>query len=208
MAIEYNDTKLKVIDFNGTDITVVKLNGDTIWCKPYTLYITIGSNVANYSVVTTSSEEPSASIGSGLNSGQTIFHGDTLTVNAIAASGYTLNGTYPQTVSVSGDVSISISASLSLTAPVIDGTISDLALGGKKLSLTIYNSNNSTVMCYYTVTGGSDVRSSSQEISPNGNIPINLQYTTSPYPRLFTVEAYFRIESMGALSATTTKTIR
>ena len=69
---------------------------------PYTLTISKGIGVENINVTRHGTNDI-------LNSGDTIYKGDILTVNATASSGYVLND-YQETISVFGDITINITA--------------------------------------------------------------------------------------------------
>ena len=91
--IKNNATTLKQVKI-GTDtskIHYIKRNGSIEWAKPYNLTITKGSNVSTLSVYRKSTKV-SSGVTSGtsatLSSGNQVFHGDVLHIDATAATGY------------------------------------------------------------------------------------------------------------------------
>lgn len=91
--INNNATTLKQVKI-GTDtskIHYIKRNGSIEWAKPYNLTITKGSNVSTLSAYRKSTKV-SSGVTSGssatLASGNQVFHGDVLHVNATPATGY------------------------------------------------------------------------------------------------------------------------
>lgn len=91
--IKNNATTLKQVKI-GTDtskIHYIKRNGSIEWAKPYNLTITKGSNVSTLSVYRDKTKV-SSGVTSGssatLASGNQVFHGDVLHVDATPATGY------------------------------------------------------------------------------------------------------------------------
>ena len=91
--IKNNATTLKQVKI-GTDtskIHYIKRNGSIEWAKPYNLTITKGSNVSTLSAYRKSTKV-SSGVTSGssatLASGNQVFHGDVLHVDATPATGY------------------------------------------------------------------------------------------------------------------------
>lgn len=91
--INNNATTLKQVKI-GTDtskIHYIKRNGSIEWAKPYNLTITKGSNVSTLSAYRLSTRV-SSGVTSGssatLASGNQVFHGDVLHVDATPATGY------------------------------------------------------------------------------------------------------------------------
>ena len=96
------------VTYNGNDVKQIKYNDTFAWCKPYTLSVSKGTGVASVTVSRKSTLEPTASIGS-ISAGDTIFHGDVLSVSATADTGYLLDS-YATSYTVSGNTSVSVTA--------------------------------------------------------------------------------------------------
>lgn len=134
MNIKYNNNLCSSIIFKGNDVKYVEfiqgypqLNVNyIIWAKPYTLTINKGPGVKTVTVTRTSTKVKDVSTNVTLNSGDVIYHGDTLKVSAAANTGYDINS-YTPTISVDGDENVSITASAVKAIP----TISDLVTGGE-----------------------------------------------------------------------------
>lgn len=211
MAIECNNTKLKVIEFNNTDITVVELNGNIIWCKPYTVTINTSGYVEQYSVVRTKTNEPTANEGDTLHNGQTVYYGDSITVNATAASGHKLNGTFPYTIDVKNNVSINISTSRIITPPSLEPTIYGQRIGNTVTAIVaeiaFVNSNNVGVTCHYKITGTSvaftDTKEGTIEISLNSTKRATVSFSQQPFINSVTVEAYFTSNELTPVTSDT-----
>ena len=102
--IKNNATTLKQVKI-GTDtskIHYIKRNGSIEWAKPYNLTITKGSNVSTLSAYRKSTKV-SSGVTSGssatLASGNQVFHGDVLHVDATPATGYHI-------ISGTGDIKV------------------------------------------------------------------------------------------------------
>ena len=108
MSLKFGTSVVNTVTYNGNDVKQIVFNGESAWCKPYTLSISKGTGVASVTVSRTSSLEPTASIGS-VSAGDTIFHGDVLSVSATADTGYLLDS-YATSYTVSGNTSVSVSA--------------------------------------------------------------------------------------------------
>lgn len=91
--IKNNATTLKQVKI-GTDtsrIHYIKRNGSIEWAKPYNLTVTKGSNVSTLSVYRKSTKVSSgvtSGTSAALSSGNQVFHGDVLHIDATAATGY------------------------------------------------------------------------------------------------------------------------
>lgn len=212
MAINFNGTSLKTINFNGTNITNVELNGDIIWCKPYTLTIDTSGYVEQYSVVRTKTNEPSINGGDTLRSGQTIYYGDIITVNATAVSGHKLNGTFPHTINVQNDVTVSITTSRELTPPSLEPKIYAQTIGEDTITsivadIAFINSNNVGVTCHYKITGTSvaftDTKEGTIVISLNSTGRVAASFSRRPFINSVTVEAYFTSNELEPVTSDT-----
>lgn len=134
MNIKYNNNLCSSIIFKGNDVKYVEFIQGTpqlnvnyvIWAKPYTLTINKGPGVKTVTVTRTSTKVKDVSTNVTINSGDVIYHGDTLKVSAKANTGYDINS-YTPTISVDGDENVSITASSVKAIP----TISDLVTGGE-----------------------------------------------------------------------------
>ena len=134
MNIKYNNNLCSSIIFKGNDVKYVEfiqgfpqLNVNyTIWAKPYTLTINKGPGVKTVTVTRTSTKVKDVSTNVTINSGDVIYHGDTLKVSATANTGYDIDS-YTPTISVDGNENVSITASSVKAIP----TISDLVTGGE-----------------------------------------------------------------------------
>ena len=134
MNIKYNNNLCSSIIFKGNDVKYVEfiqgfpqLNVNyIIWAKPYTLTINKGPGVKTVTVTRTSTKVKDVSTNVTINSGDVIYHGDTLKVSATANTGYQIDS-YTKTISVDGNKNVSITASSVKAIP----TISDLVTGGE-----------------------------------------------------------------------------
>lgn len=134
MNIKYNNNLCSSIIFKGNDVKYVEfiqgtpqLNVNyTIWAKPYTLTINKGPGVKTVTVTRTSTKVKDVSTNVTINSGDVIYHGDTLKVSATANTGYDIDS-YTPTISVDGNENVNITASSVKAIP----TISDLVTGGE-----------------------------------------------------------------------------
>ena len=134
MNIKYNNNLCSSIIFKGNDVKYVEFIQGTpqlnvnyiIWAKPYTLTINKGPGVKTVTVTRTSTKVKDVSTNVTINSGDVIYHGDTLKVSAAANTGYDIDS-YTPTISVDGNENVSITASAVKAIP----TISDLVTGGE-----------------------------------------------------------------------------
>lgn len=108
MSLKFGTSVVNTVTYNGNDVKQIKYNDSFAWCKPYTLSVSKGTGVASVTVSRISSLEPTASTGS-ISAGDTIFHGDVLTVSATASTGYLLDS-YATSYTVSGNTSVSVTA--------------------------------------------------------------------------------------------------
>ena len=108
MSLKFGTSVVNTVTYNGNDVKQIKYNDSFAWCKPYTLSVSKGTGVASVTVSRISSLEPTASTGS-ISAGDTIFHGDVLTVSATASTGYLLDD-YTTSYTVSGNTSVSVTA--------------------------------------------------------------------------------------------------
>ena len=134
MNIKYNNNLCSSIIFKGNDVKYVEFIQGTpqlnvnyvIWAKPYTLTINKGPGVKTVTVTRTSTKVKDVSTNVTMNSGDVIYHGDTLKVSAKANTGYDIDS-YTPTISVDGNENVSITASAVKAIP----TISDLVTSGE-----------------------------------------------------------------------------
>lgn len=134
MNIKYNNNLCSSIIFKGNDVKYVEFIQGTpqlnvnyiIWAKPYTLTINKGPGVKTVTVTRTSTKVKDVSTNVTINSGDVIYHGDTLKISATANTGYDIDS-YTPTISVDGNENVSITASSVKAIP----TISDLVTGGE-----------------------------------------------------------------------------
>ena len=108
MSLKFGTSVVNTVTYNGNDVKQIVFNGSSAWAKPYTLSVSKGTGVASVTVSRISTLEPTASTGS-ISAGDTIFHGDVLTVSATASTGYLLDD-YTTSYTVSGNTSVSVSA--------------------------------------------------------------------------------------------------
>ena len=150
MSIKYNNTDTKQVLFNDQIVKQLIINGSVAYCEQYNLKVNLTTGVKSITVLRTSTLEPSAATGI-LSDGAVIYYGDELEINATAESGYKLNRTYPQTITVSKATTINATATLDMViqAPTITITSSQETLG-LKVSITFSNPNSKQMTCYYT----------------------------------------------------------
>ena len=116
MSFKIDGVEPTSINYNGTDLTSVKMDNQMVWGKPYTLSLSVGSNVTLV-VNRTSSPNQNASTGN-LSNGSLVYYGDVLQISASASTNYkistfTVNGsnfTSGNTITVSSAVTISVAA--------------------------------------------------------------------------------------------------
>ena len=108
MSLKFGTSVVNTVTYNGNDVKQIVFNGESAWCKPYALSVLREVGVASVTVSRISTLEPTASIGS-ISAGDTIFHGDVLTVSATAMTGYLLDD-YTTSYTVSGNTSVSVTA--------------------------------------------------------------------------------------------------
>lgn len=133
MNIKYNNNLCSSIIFKGNDVKYVEfiqgfpqLNVNyIIWAKPYTLTINKGTGVASVTVTRTSTKVKDVPTNLSVSSGETIYYGDTLGVDATATTGYQLNS-YTKSITVDGNEEVNITATQILAIP----TLTDVATGG------------------------------------------------------------------------------
>lgn len=127
---KYGKFCVKFKSASGTTITVDNMgwgyDGEVIystpvWGKPFTLTISQGTGVASVSVNRTSSPNEHASTGA-LSSGVTIHYGDVLSVSATASDGYLLND-YTTAYTVSGNTSVSVTATEAVWKTIWEGNL-------------------------------------------------------------------------------------
>lgn len=163
MAININSTSnsVKEIKFTSAsvaeaDVTKLLLNGTTVWAKPFTLYVNLGSGVSRVQVVKTSKTDPITSNTYTLTSSGSVpvYYGETIEIAPTATSNYTLSGTWPQTINIIENISITINATTTqsqlLPVEVIDGFYSYLEEERRAtLCAEIINPNNIDVNIDY-----------------------------------------------------------
>lgn len=133
MNIKYNNNLCSSIIFKGNDVKYVEfITGEPsinvnyiIWAKPFTLNIVKGSGVSSVTVTRTSTKVKDVPTNLSVSSGETIYYGDTLSVDATATTGYQLNS-YTKSITVDGNEEVNITATQILAIP----TLTDVATGG------------------------------------------------------------------------------
>lgn len=108
MSLKFGTSVVNTVTYNGNDVKQIVFNGSSAWAKPYTLSVSKGTGVASVTVSRKSTLEPTASIGP-ISAGDTIFHGDVLTVSATSDTGYLLDS-YTTSYTVSGNTYVSVTA--------------------------------------------------------------------------------------------------
>lgn len=157
MSININSTSnsVKEIKFTSAsateaDVTKLLLNGTTVWAKPFQLFLAIGSGVSSVNVVRTSKTDPAAENTTTVTSSKTIpvYYGETIMVTPTALSGYTLSGTWPQTLNIVENTSIAIDATsnnIQLLPPIINSYSTGYLKEERRFSLIINVTNPNTV---------------------------------------------------------------
>lgn len=133
MNIKYNNNLCSSIIFKGNDVKYVEfITGEPsinvnyiIWAKPFTLNIVKGSGVSSVTVKRTNTKVKDVPTNVVINSNETIYYGDTLSVDATATTGYQLNS-YTKSITVDGNEEVNITATQILAIP----TLTDVATGG------------------------------------------------------------------------------
>mgnify|MGYP003295367071 CR=1 FL=1 len=140
MSLKFGTSAVNTVTYNGNDVKQIVFNGSSAWAKPYTLSVSKGTGVASVSVSRTSTLEPTASTGSVSAGSGTIFHGDKLSVSATASDGYLLDD-YTTAYTVSGNTSVSVTATAAVWKTIWDGSLeaspSTIAKGVPPLSKTV-----------------------------------------------------------------------
>ena len=85
MALKYGTNNVTSLVYNGNTVNTLKKDGTIVWERPYQLTINVSgaSYIASYNISRASTKEPTASTGT-LQSGSTIYHEDTLSVDRTA----------------------------------------------------------------------------------------------------------------------------
>ena len=110
-TITYSANTGYTVSSSNVSVTITSNNqSNTIGTTPtkYTLTTSKGTGVSSVTVTRTSSPIGGGSTGV-LSSGATIYYNDTLTVSAVASTGYNLND-YDKNITVSGNYKVSITA--------------------------------------------------------------------------------------------------
>ena len=138
MSLKFGTSAVNAVTYNGNDVKQIKYNDSFAWCKPYKLTISKGTGVDSISVLRTSSLEPTASTNSAVSAGSgTIFHGDQLSVSATASTGYLLDN-YMTSYTVSGDTTVSVTATAATKITITKNT------HVKNISLEYVDSNGTS----------------------------------------------------------------
>ena len=144
MAINIPMNTLKKVIYKGVELNAFNVAGCK-WRKPYN--ITIPTNVAGISKITVTRSATESNCGqldvTSITASGTVLYGDTLSVQATAATGYN-NPTASFTGGISnnkvtGDVGISVTAGSLKTYPI---TISNSSYGTVKNGSTVINSGD------------------------------------------------------------------
>ena len=189
MSLKFGTSAVNTVTYNGNDVKQIVFNGSSAWAKPYTLSVSKGTGVASVTVSRTSTLEPTASTGSVSAGSGTIFHGDQLSVSATASDGYSL-GSYTTSYTVSGNISVSVTATPILVAPLIVSS----SLAGGTAQIQVRNNNSTTVTLFVQF----DDEEVSKTISAQSSITV--QYSTTA-TSLF-VAMYFEADGYIDSSAT------
>lgn len=220
MSLKFGTNTVNAVIYNGNDVKQIKYNDSFAWCKPYKLTISKGTGVASISVLRTSSLEPTASTNSAVSAGSgTIFHGDVLSVSATASTGYLLNN-YTTSYTVSGDTTVSVTATAAIKITItknthvktisleyvdINGTSQTVTAAG-----TYYAKNGSSYSwsataddyCYMTSnSSGSGTISGDVAISPTADYG----YYTVSLSAITNATAYVNTSASGYSSSVTAK---
>lgn len=184
--------------YSVTERKVVGVNGAA---DEYALSISAGTGVASVTV-----NRDSSSLGGGttgqLSDGAVLYYADELTVSATASSGYDLDP-YTSSYTVTGDVSVSITASVAkLIAPIL--SIQRVQLGSSLFQVRAIVTNPNTVSCmnHYTFVVDGSASPGAGTIAAGASMNIN----SSPASAAATsasITAYLTSSGYTASDATT-----
>ena len=141
MSFKYNGNDINEIEYDSNDVKLVRHNDNgtitNVWAKAYTLTIVSNNTgVSSVSVKRTASLLSEVATNVLLSNGATIYYGDTLQITSTASNYYTIDGTNPTTITVSGNTTVSPTATrkTSTVTITINSNVSSI-------DLVYYNSN-------------------------------------------------------------------
>ena len=187
MSITYRDNngttrKVESVVFNGVSVNKFQYDsGDgqkrIVWCRPYVLSIQKNVGVSSIEVRRTASQEPTASNGV-LANGAAIYYGDTLTVSAVAQTGYTLNA-FTKTYTVANNVAVNVSAAVNQYSLGISQGVGVSSVTVTRISSPNKNANTGPLSNGATIYYGDQLAVSA---SPSA------AYNLNEYTRSYTVQ--------------------
>lgn len=128
---------LKKVVYNGSEATTVNF-GVCTWTKPYTLTLpALPAGVASCTVSRTSTKSSIGTTGTIATAGSTaktvtVYHGDTITISATAATGYNNPSATLSQTTVSGNITATITAgsvkTFTLTIPALPTGVASLSI--------------------------------------------------------------------------------
>ena len=186
-----NNNLCSSIIFKGNDVKYVEfITGEPsinvnyiIWAKPFTLNIVKGSGVSSVTVKRTNTKVKDVPTNVVIDSNETIYYGDTLSVDATATTGYQLNS-YTKSITVDGNEEVNITATQILAIP----TLTDVATGGSPTAryTTFKVTNHKFFSGYvhygvYNASSGALISSgySSTKLAENESTNIFVNHTSS-----------------------------
>ena len=153
MGLKINGTDTTSVLFNNKSVNKVTYNGDVVWCRRFSIGVSVGLNVESYSIVRTSTEvRPTPP--SGISSGDTIYYGDVLRVDARPVNGYKMDGTYPYNLTVTNNTTVSFNASVvkfDLSPAVVTAYWGVDDFGANFMTCDIHNPNLHIVTMSYEI---------------------------------------------------------
>lgn len=103
---------------SGSDVTKLILDNTIVWAKPFNLSITLDDGVSEVIVhrtVRTDPSAPTADITRNASCVVPVFYGETIIVTPRAKANYTLQGTWPQTLNIVENASVTVSTTTTAT---------------------------------------------------------------------------------------------
>lgn len=157
MGLKINGTDTTSVLFNSQNVNKVTYNGNVVWCRRFSINVSVGQNVESYSITRTSTEvlpKPQA----GISDGDTIYYGDVLRVDARPMNGYQMDRTYPYNLTVTNYTSVSFNATVEkfdLLPAVVTATWNVDYRGAEYMACDIHNPNLKIVSMSYRVVDAS-----------------------------------------------------
>lgn len=144
----YNGNEPTEIKYGNDDVKALKYGSDYVWAKAFTLTITTNTGVNSISVKRTAALVGDVATNVLLSNGAIIYYGDTLEITATPSTYYSLNQTSPYTVTVSGNTTVSPTATRNTNTITV--TVNSNV---SSISVTYYNTSGVQTTTQFTSSG-------------------------------------------------------